>query len=232
MQIPWWVSKPLVLKQRLWALNPYGGFWFTKLEWIVVDQRADLSNLLYCSWSWMIGTFRVLLVYWEFYHNKKVFVFFLITLLAYSVSQTSGSVEHLHSFGHLLVILPYNIIYDIFLYIDFKLIHGFNKTCINSNIHEILGLMISFLIYIKINIYQYKSISTYAINITHTNSVIQILLWEIPIGEKFEPWPSLIKNIKYLGHLVGLIGRAWDSWFWGCMFEPQVGCTDFLKIKS
>ena len=35
-----------------------------------------------------------------------------------------------------------------------------------------------------------------------------------------------------MGHLAGSVSRAWDSQSHDREFEPQVGCRDYLKIKS
>ena len=45
---------------------------------------------------------------------------------------------------------------------------------------------------------------------------------------------SLRKNKQsFLGHLIGSVGRAWDSrawdsYFWGGEFKPKVGCRDYF----
>ena len=42
---------------------------------------------------------------------------------------------------------------------------------------------------------------------------------------------KIIKK-KILGHLTGLVRRAWDSWSQGFKFGPHIECSDYLKIKS
>ena len=41
---------------------------------------------------------------------------------------------------------------------------------------------------------------------------------------------KLVRKYELPGHLAGSDGGACDSWFWGCGFEPQVGCR-LLKNK-